>query len=127
MGLIEVVSRNHFLKDLYPNGLVEDMLIGRLGFDCDNRFCVNFHTKQKPEKEIAKWGVWGENYDVVVICLLGQWVRKVTITNWEQLSFAPVIWSNYDGDTTFVARGEDWEVSLTFGDLVFQECRTYLA
>ncbi|WP_341958741.1 hypothetical protein [Pseudomonas sp. RC10] len=126
MNLIDAVSRNYFIKELYPNGLIEDMLIGRIGFDCDNKFCVNFHTKQKPVKEVEKWGIWGENYDVVVICLLGQRVKNVVISNWDRISFAPVTWTGEGENMTFHTSGDDWEVSLTFGDLVFQECRTYI-
>ena len=83
MNLIDAVSRNHFLKELYPDGLIEDMLIGYLGFDCDNRFSLNLHSKQRPAKEVIKWGCWGESYNVVVICLLGQWVKDIKISNWE--------------------------------------------
>ncbi|WP_296181168.1 hypothetical protein [Pseudomonas sp. UBA1879] len=126
MGMIDIVSRNYFLKYLYPNGLIDDLLIGRLGFDCENKFCVNFHTKQQPAIEVKKWGIWGKNYDVIVICLQGQWVKDVAISNWEHIDFAPVTWS-IDGDNkTFRSRGDGWEVSLTFGDLIFQGCRTYI-
>jgi len=48
-----------FLKELYPSGLVDYMLIGRLEFDCDNKFCVNFHTRQKPATEVEKLGYLG--------------------------------------------------------------------
>jgi len=63
-----------------------------------------------------------------VICLPGQWVKNVVISNWERISFAPVIWTIEGENTTFHSCGDGgrflWplgtsffkSVELTFGN-----------
>lgn len=58
--------------------------------------------------------------------LLGQWVKDIKISNWERVNFAPVVWAADGNSTTMNSCGEGWEVSLTFGNVTFQECRTYI-
>lgn len=125
MNLLETISRNNFLKELYPEGLAEEVLIGHLGFDVGNRFSLNIHTKQRPAKDIAKWGVWGNDYDTVVICLLGQRVQDITISNWDRVGFADLICETRGDCHSISSRGENWHIGLSYRSLVFQECRTY--
>lgn len=126
MNLIDVISRNHFLKEIFPEGLQASLLIGQIGFDLGNRFSLNIHTKQRPAKAIAKWGAWGKDYDTVVICMLGQLVGDIVISNWDQVDYAQLICEQIGDRHLISTRNEGWEVQLSFGSLVFQECRTYI-
>ncbi|PHM73265.1 hypothetical protein [Xenorhabdus cabanillasii] len=72
MNIIDAIDSNLFLKELFPLGLTGDVFLGQIGFDIQGRISLNINTKQRPEKEIIKWGVWGKDYDVIVIKLLGR-------------------------------------------------------
>jgi hypothetical protein len=126
MNLIDVISRNHFLKEIFPEGLQASVLIGQIGFDLGSRFSLNIHTKQRPAKEIVKWGTWKKDYDTVVLCLLGQLVGDIVISNWGQVDYAQLICEQIGDRHLIRTRNEGWEVQLSFGSLVFQECRTYI-
>lgn len=125
MNIIDAISRNHFLKDIYPTGLTEGVMIGHVGFDLDDRFSLNIHTKQRPAKEIPKWGQWGEDYNVVVICLLGVQIRNIEISHWDRTSFSPMHCTAAGKNYTISIGELEWKISLTFSSLVFQECHTY--
>ena len=49
-----------FLKELYPSGLVDDMLIGRLGFDCEIKFALTFMQGRNQPRKWKNWGIWGK-------------------------------------------------------------------
>lgn len=126
MNVIDAISRDHFLKELFPDGLTEEVLFGHLGFDLGDRFSLNIHTKQRPAKEISKWGQWGSEYDVVVICLLGRRATNIKISNWEHASFAKLECFSTGETFTIDLHKDDWELGFSFRSLVFQECRTYM-
>jgi hypothetical protein len=127
INIIDAIHPNQFLKSLYPQGLANPILIGHLGFDLGNNFSLNLHTKQLPNKEIAKWGQSGRDYDVVVISLLGSLISDISISNWGSVDFAPLVCSIKNDGYFLESSREDWHVSFSFDVLIFQECRTYLS
>ena len=58
---------NKFLQKLYPNELLTGADIGTLKLDLSGQYGISFHIKNEPEVEIKKWGVWGKNYNVLVV------------------------------------------------------------
>jgi L-alanine-DL-glutamate epimerase-like enolase superfamily enzyme len=67
------------------------LFIGQLGLNVAGMFSMNIHTRQKPAVEIAKWGMHGRNYDVIVIELLGSGARNINIENWINADYAFLI------------------------------------
>lgn len=126
MNIISAVSRNHFLKDIYPNGLTKDVLIGDISFHPAGRFSLELHAKQIPAKEVLRWGVWGKEFNVVVICLEGRFVDSVEISDWEKVDFAPLICAAAEERYLVTSSGSDWKIEFRFHSLVFQNCKTYL-
>ena len=124
INLIDVVDNNYFLKGIYPLGL-SSVFIGQFGLD-QTQFSLNFHVYEKPEIEVKKWGVWGINYNVIVIHMLGANVGDIKIQNWDSFTSAPLIcWS--DGRKIFISCNvEDQIFEISCSELVFQNSSTYI-
>jgi hypothetical protein len=63
-NIIDIIERNKFLKDLFPNG-IDNFFIGQIVFAVGDRITLVLHTHNKPNIEVAKWGKWGENYNIL--------------------------------------------------------------
>ena len=73
MNIIDVISRNHFLKQIYPNGIMD---ISVVSFTTDLSNCVLIiRTSIKPSAEIEKWGLWLKDYDTIEIELRNSFVK----------------------------------------------------
>lgn len=126
--LINYIQRNYFLKNLFSEGLNSQLFLGKLELRIDDRVYLNIHTKQKPENEIQKWGVWGVNYNVIVIELLGQFLKDVEVKNWQNISTSEceLVVGIEDEIISLQFKGEKWKIKLKLGSLIFQRCSTYL-
>jgi hypothetical protein len=117
---------NKFLNELFPDGLNEKVLLGQLCLDLADQFSINIHVSQKPSKEIAKWGTWGKDYNVIVIKLIGQFLKKVNIVNWQNIDFCTLNFSSTNEYISLNFDGDTWKVNLEFKTLTFQRCDVYL-
>jgi len=125
MDIIKILG-NVFLEKIFPNGLVDPVFIGQIGFDVDGRISLNIHTKQKPSIETEKWGVWGKNYNVIVIKLNGICKDSAIIKNWKKAEYAPLSIGN-NGETLIISQmGQDWNIELECIALIFNGCSTYI-
>lgn len=80
MNIIDVINRNHFLKQLYPNG-IEDISV--VSFSTNLTSCIlNIRTSVKPAIEVEKWGVWQKDYDTVEIELRNSFLKEVKCLDW---------------------------------------------
>src|ERR1700712_4580793 len=126
MNLIDGILNGEFLHIIFPDGLKEDVYVGHLGLDPGADFSLNIHVKQKPNREIAKWGVWGENYDTIVIALLGTRIDDIQISGWKNIDFQKINYT-YDNERyRLESEGMEWKIQFTFQTLTFQQCRTYM-
>jgi hypothetical protein len=130
-NIIEYIKRDHFLKELFPNGLEEPVLLGKIELQVDDRVILHLHTRQKPHKEIQKWGKWGENYNTIVVEIIGQFIKKINIENWQNIQFCIPKISNTDGMINLLLKKSDNQESFFCIDIqlesfIFQECRTYI-
>jgi hypothetical protein len=131
-NIIEYIERNHFLKELFPNGFETPVLIGKIELQTDDRVILCIHTRQQPYKEISKWGVWGETYNTIVIEILGQFIKKIDIKNWQNVKFCmPEISRKDDIINLLFQKNFDNQELLFCIDIqlkyfIFQECRTYI-
>jgi len=124
--MINLVQRNEFLKSIFPTGIGNSVMIGQIGVSLGNRCSVNIHTQQCPAKEIAKWGKWGENFNVIVIELLGCEVKSVSIKNFAKMIFGPTSFEKVDDLIIIDYFNNDCQVHLEIGDMIFQKCSTYI-
>ena len=126
MNVIDLIDNNFFLKKIFSHGLVGPVYIGQFGLDVGGRFSMNIHTMQRPELEVVKWGIYGQNYDVIVIRLLGYEASNIKIENWMNADFAIVDFSNEEKAIRITAREPGWALDVTVGGFVFQGCSTYI-
>ena len=131
MNIIDLVSRNHFVKKLFPDGLTENVFIGQIAFDVGGRFNFNIHTKQKPVMEVEKWGLWGKDYNVIVIKLNGN-ISSVKLKNWQDADYSSLIidsdsHEHSDSDNVIIHQvGETWNIKIECCKyIIFNSCDTY--
>lgn len=130
--MISLIYHNSFLSELFPNGLESNVLIGQIDLDRCGRLRLGIHTRQKPSKEIKKWGKWGEDYDVIVIHLHGTALGEIRLENWEKADYGKMfithdqIANEQDSDV-FTLRyfGESWDVKIQSQGLSFDRCSVH--
>ncbi|RJX74127.1 hypothetical protein [Pseudomonas sp. LS-2] len=125
MNFIDCVYNNTFLKTIFPKGVTDLVFMAHIGLNPESEFSLNIHTKQKPSREVPKWGVWGVNYDTVVITMLGTGIDHIQISDWNKIGYSILRCESLNGKFRLETVGEDWAVAFTFKTLTFQQCRTY--
>ncbi|UOD32154.1 hypothetical protein INH39_11060 [Massilia violaceinigra] len=126
MNIFDFITTNLFLSNLFPQGLEGDVLLGQLSFSVKGQMALNIHTQQKPAIETAKWGTWGEDYNVIVLQLSGHGGRYLHMENWWHADFAPVNRIEENGIWMLTQRGDNWSIKMDLDDLILQRCSTYL-
>ena len=127
MNILDIISRNQFLQQLFPTG-IDNFFLGQLDLSIDDRISFILHSKTKPNIELPKWGKWGEDYNIITIELTGQFIRKVNVNNWQnnqcELSSCEILQENDYYLITF--RGSNWSVEMELQHLIFQRNSTYI-
>lgn len=126
--LIDIIHSNVFLKQLYPKGF-EKFCIGQLNLK-ERGINLQLHVFDKPFIEVQKWGVWDNNYNVVVIELSDNSIQKLNICNWQNCNMDLCLCEIQEHDNHVIHllfKGDDWQIELEteFG-LIFQRCGTYI-
>ena len=85
MNLIEVLQNNLFLKQLYPSG-INQFSVSKIELNCFNEATIVLNCFDKPNIEVKKWGIWKKNFNIVMIEFSIQFIKKMSITNWENNS-----------------------------------------
>ncbi len=88
--LMKFIHGKKFLETLFPMGLTEPVVIGQICLNVFGNTIISLHTKQQPVVEVAKWGVWGKDYNVVVIKLLGGDDALLEARNWPSKNYLPL-------------------------------------
>jgi hypothetical protein len=128
MNILNIIKNNVFLKKLFPNGL-ENFFIGQLYLNFYDQIDIKLHCTKKPDIEINKWGIWGKDYNIIVIELTGQFIRKLSVVNWqnnnEYLCECEV--SKKDNDYYLIVfKGNNWSIEIELQTLIFQRNSTYV-
>lgn len=121
---LECTGNNHFIDGLYPNGFGE-VLIGQFGLDLGH-FSINIHIFVEPAKKIPKWGVWGSDYNVLVLEFLGDGLSDIKIDNWSGFKKAQLQCHKDGNKFGLCQKGADWNFEVLFGMLTFQRSSTYI-
>jgi hypothetical protein len=127
MNILDIISRNQFLRQLFPNG-IDDFFIGQLSLSIDNRVNFVLHSKNKPNIEIPKWGQWGKDYNIIAIEIIGQFIKKVNVNNWQNNHCEPSSCEISQGNDsyTIIFKGNNWNVEIELQSLTFQRSSTYI-
>lgn len=125
MGIIDYIDNNKHLKTLFPHG-VEEVLVGQFGLD-QGRFSLNLHVYTKPAQETPKWGIWGRDYDVIVIQLLGVGLGEINIRNWDNFKSGVLTCEKRDGTLFLSYDVDECAFKISCRGLALQKCSTYIA
>jgi hypothetical protein len=126
MNIIDLME-NKFLHSLFPGGVVNNILIGQMSLDLAEQIMISIHVNQPPKNEVSKWGVWGKDYNIIVINALAQFISNVQIVNWQNVCPAPLnIYEKDNGVYQLSVKGDDWSIIVEMKSLTFQRCDVYI-
>lgn len=120
--MIGLIGRNEFLARLYPFGL-GDVRLGRLELGPSDRCSLDLHVFARPSIETEKWGVWGSDYDVVVVHLMSTHLESAKVKGWSEMEQG-LLRISPAGSLFKVSFGTS--VELVSGQPIFQRATTYL-
>ncbi|WP_109077891.1 hypothetical protein [Aggregatibacter kilianii] len=68
LNITEIIESSIFLNKLYPNG-IDKLSIHKVDFITSSygSSFIYIHTNQKPQINIPKYGIFGEDYNTIVI------------------------------------------------------------
>ncbi|OQS31025.1 hypothetical protein B0T40_23715 [Chromobacterium haemolyticum] len=125
MNLINLITRNKFLAELFPSGLTDPVLIGQINLDLGGKLYLNIHTRQKPEIEVLKWGAWGKDYNTIVVKLYARARKNLHITDWNNVTYSQLITQQNSDHILLKQTHDSFQLELELTSLIFQECSTY--
>ncbi|ENX63761.1 MULTISPECIES: hypothetical protein [Acinetobacter] len=120
-----MIDNNIFLKKLYPSGIVFPVRIGRFSVDLSGYCDIDFHVSERPGIDIKKYGLWGEDYNTVVIKLKGRLVGSIYIENWIKNSFGELVFEDKGKYFVLKVHKDDFVFSIEIEGLIFQELSVY--
>ncbi len=129
MNIIDIITRNHFLKRLYPNGL-NDISVVSFSTDLTN-YTLSIRTNEKPAIKVEKWGEWLKDYDTIEIELRNSFLKKIRCLDWinNKKNICQIDVQQKDNDyknLRFYDDNAKWSLELEIYGLVFQGCKAYL-
>ncbi|MBA0165418.1 hypothetical protein H0255_20005 [Pectobacterium versatile] len=126
MNLLDFVRRKEFLLTLFPDGLIDEVYIGQINLDVNGRVSINVHTRQKPVLEVKEWGVWGRDYNVIVIELNGSGCEGLSVNNWRSVGYQKLEFLEGDNNNYLYQKSMGWDLKIGFDDFIFQRCNVYI-
>ncbi|MDM1406967.1 hypothetical protein [Myroides sp. DF42-4-2] len=128
MNIIEIIMRNYYFKQLYPEGLQE---LAVVSFSTNlSYYTLRIRTSIKPAIAVEKWGRWLMDYDTVEIELSDSFIKAVNTFNWTNNTkkICQVKVQQLEGNwiqLRFFNEVDNWYLELVVSGLVFQRCRVY--
>lgn len=129
MNIIDIIQRNHFLKQLYPNG-ISSIAVVSFSTDLIN-FVLKIRTDIEPAIKTVKWGEWLTDYDAVEIELRNNYIKDIRCSNWWNNTRCNCLIDTQElGNDLikikFYSIVENWDLEITVHSLIFQGCKVYL-
>lgn len=128
MNVLNIIERNFFLKELYPNGL-SNFYMGRIELTAFDKLTLVLHFRERPAIEVAKWGRWGKDYNIITAELTGCMIKSIEITDWQnnqqELCECEVELTT-DDYILLTFRGTDWKVVIELKSLLLQRNTVYM-
>lgn len=126
MNIMEFIDRRFILEKIFPQGLVEEVYLGRIMLSGYGDISINIHTRQQPAIPVEKWGIWGTDYNVIALELDGAGCNDATIKNWSHADYSKLHVSERDGKHYLYQTGAGWSVELDFDSFIYQRCSRYI-
>ena len=134
MELIDIIDRDHFLRQIYPRGLKS---VAVVGFDAVlnhiilSHFVLNLRIYSQPAIDIPKYGKWLTDYDAVEIELRNSCINDLSCRNWfnntrKECSIDIKEIQEGRWSVKFYSEAEDWHLSFTVDSLIFNGCKVYM-
>ncbi|MDH0562258.1 hypothetical protein [Acinetobacter courvalinii] len=120
-----MIDNNIFLKKLYPYGIVFPVRVGHFSVDLSGYCDIDFHVNERPNVDIKKYGLWGEDYNTVVIKFKARLVGSISIENWIKNSFGELVFENIGKYFVLKVHKDDFVFSVEIDGLIFQELSVY--
>ena len=121
------IKSHEFLGKIFPNGMEkEKVAVGDVKLRNSGSALFSIHICSKPEIDIKKWGVWGEDYNVVVVDLVLSDIISLDVKNW-----GGVIWSDIEESSFQVNKKytcfekKNFSLKVYYEHIIFQSCRVY--
>mgnify|MGYP007066661519 CR=1 FL=1 len=127
MNLLDIIYPNPFLQSLFPQGLSNELLVGKVEFDSGGHSWLTIHTKQRTQTTVKKWGEYGKDYNRTAIRLSICNSKKVSVVEWFNADYLPVdIIKKDDKGCIFRQRGEVFYIEIEAEFFSFHSCDAYL-
>lgn len=128
MNIIDIIYPNPFLDSLFPYGLAKEVLVGNVEFDSGGHSWITIHTKQQNHSSVKKWGVYGKDYNTIVIKLSICNLSEFSLSGWFFANYFPVeIIKGNDNKYIFRQKSQDFSIEIEAESLSFHSCSTYLS
>ncbi len=130
LNITEIIESSPFLHKLYPNG-INNLSIHRINFMTDSygSSFVYIYTNQPPQINIPKYGVFGEDYDTIVIELSCRISELEVYNSSKKISYSPI--EIYSNDASGYILKQIWkDGSIRFSidsKFIFQGITTYFS
>ena len=128
MKFIDLIG-NKFLSSIYQDEDFEMATLGFFSMNYADEVELHLHVFKKPRKSVEKWGVWGRDFNVVVIKILLQGIKKVEMIDVHHLSGLKLFdldWVAGGTNMRFCCDSKSQSIGLLFNACTFQNCVTYI-
>lgn len=125
MNLITFINRNIFFKKMFPDGIKGKVLVGKFSIDLSMNCEIHFHITDKPSIEINKFGLWGVDYNTIVIKTLGLIGDEVCIRNWNDAEPSDLEINQQDQDFIITSSGKNRNFYIKVKGIIFQDISVY--
>lgn len=122
---IDEMTNNIFLKKLYSGDITSSILIGRFSIDLSGYCDIEFHINKKPDILIEKYGVWGVEYNIVVIKTKGKISGDVLITEWLLNGYKELNFKKTENGIIIKSTNGKFNFSVELSGLIFQGISVY--
>lgn len=122
---IDEMTNNIFLKKLYSGDITSSILIGRFSIDLSGYCDIEFHINKKPDIPIEKYGVWGVEYNIVVIKTKGKISGDVLITEWLLNGYKELNFKKTENGIIIKSTNGKFNFSVELSGLIFQGISVY--
>ncbi|MEB3863306.1 hypothetical protein MSG66_04575 [Acinetobacter sp. IK31] len=122
---INEISNNVFLKKLYSDDITSSILIGRFSIDLSGYCDIDFHVNKEPDILVEKYGVWGVDYNTVVIKTKGRISGDVLINGWLLNDYKELTFKKTHNGIFIKSTNGNFNFSVEVNGLIFQGISVY--
>lgn len=120
------IKTHVFLGKLFPEGLdCNDVFVGGIQLKGTGSAVLSIHARSKPSISVKKWGVWGIDYNIIVIDLVLSDILSLNISNWGNSSWCMMREKSDSYEKKLWFEKNNFSLEVIYEYIIFQECRVY--